>query len=171
MKKTLVLMAVMAALPFAAFADQSDSTTATSTTTLNITVVAPVTLTCDSSISFHVVQHAGSGVTNSAGQPVACVVGGGTVVNASEELLTWQVTDLTDSSTDTLPATSIAASPTNGSFVAAVAASTPATITDTTNNTVAGSYSFYLQAQVPAAQVAARYSGTMTVVLTVTYIP
>jgi hypothetical protein len=170
MKKSLVILAVMAALPLAALA--ADTTSATTSSTLNVTVMTPVALTCPTTIAFQVVQHA-TGTTNSAPKAVACsVTGGPAATTVTSQILSWSVTDLT-SGTDTLSASAIAASQTSGgTFVAATAASTPiALFTDAASTSMTDTYDFYLQAQVPASQAAAAYTGTVTFALDVVYTP
>jgi hypothetical protein len=171
MKKSLVILAVMAALPLVALA--ADTTSATTSSSLNVTVMTPVALTCPTTIAFQVVQHA-TGITNSAPKAVECTVTGGpAATTVTSQILSWSVSDLSDGATNTLPATGIAAGQTSaGTFYAATAANTPlALFTDVAATSMTDTYDFYLQAQVPAAQAAAAYTGTVTFALDVVYTP
>ena len=170
MKKILLCMASLVVFTGVAMAD---STTATSTTQLNITVIAPVTLSCTTSITLNTLK-AASGATTSSAHLVTCTVGGGAITGVSSAKLEWEVTDLNDlPSTDTLPATAISVSTTSGgTFVAATASGSYATVSnDTADSTLSASYPIYVEATVPADQVPAAYTGTMTERLTVTYAP
>lgn len=169
MKKTLFCMAFLLAFTGVAMAD---STTATSSTTLNVTVIQPVSLTCDESISWNVLK-ASSGNIASSGHLVTCNVGGGAISGVTDQKLEWEVTDLTDGGSNTLAATTIGVSTTSGgTYTAASAASTFATVSDdTSDSSLPDSYTFYVNALIPSAQVPAAYSGTMTERLTVTYTP
>lgn len=172
MKRLLLLVVALCTFTGVAMAD---STTATSTTQLNVTVIAPVTLTCDSTISWNVLK-AASGNTASSGHLVTCNTGGGaaTLTGVNDQLLQWKVSDLTDGGTNTLSAMAIGVSTTsNGTYNTASAANTFATISDntTTDTTLPGSYTFYVNATIPSGQAAAAYQGNMTVQLTVTYAP
>lgn len=170
MKKSLVILAAMAAFPLAALA--ADTTSATTSSTLNVTVMTPVALTCPTTIDFQVVQHA-SGITNSAPKAVECTVTGGPAsTTVTSQILSWSVSDLT-SGANTLTASAIAAGKTSGgTFTAATGAGALAALfTDAASTSMTNTYDFYLQAQVPAAQVAAAYTGTVAFVLDVVYTP
>lgn len=171
LKKAFVLLAALAALPLSALA--ADTTSATASSSLSVTVMTPVALSCPSTIAFQVVEHA-SGTTTSAPKEVACSVTGGPASGSvTSQILSWAVTDLTDGGLNTLLATHIAAGQTSGgTFLNATAASTPlALFTDASSTSMTGTYDFYLQAQIPAAQAAASYDGTITFALDVVYTP
>ena len=122
MKRLLVLLVALFAFTGAAMAD---TTSATSSTTLNVNVIAPLTLSCTSSITFNVVK-SGTADQTPAGKQITCSTGGGTVSGVTAYSLLWQVGDLSDGATptpDTIAATNVAVSTTAlGTYTAAAAA-------------------------------------------------